>query len=195
MSTTLTPQQKWSHFTDGVNAVFSKWTALVLAVENGWGGLNSRRKAESMQEECLDMFKNGKVYPDELIELFYDWFLQDFNTDPQDGSVEQVSRLLVDLFNKIAADDLSLLNTVLSQKAPKGAEQSIGRDETQEVDAEPDDDDDDEDEEDEQSEPMDTEMDVDNQSNTSRQSNQSTPKTPVVDEDGWEVVTRKGKKK
>ena len=33
----LTPQQKWESFVKGVTCIFSRWTALCLAIEQGMG--------------------------------------------------------------------------------------------------------------------------------------------------------------
>ncbi len=35
----LSSQQKWDAFVQGARKIFSQWTCLCLAVENGWGGM------------------------------------------------------------------------------------------------------------------------------------------------------------
>lgn len=82
-----------------------------------------------------------RVYADELEEYFYSVFESQLFTSCEDGSIEevcaqlcllphgsyllsQVSRLLADLYNKIASDDLSLLTTLLNQKVSKGTAES-----------------------------------------------------------------------
>lgn len=58
-----TDQERWSLFVEGVGLVFRSWTALQMAVENGWGGSRSADKAEEMIEDTLYWFtltKNGE---------------------------------------------------------------------------------------------------------------------------------------
>jgi Pre-rRNA-processing protein TSR2 len=47
-------------FEEGVGLIFSQWTALVLAVENGWGGSQSATKADEMIEDVLEWFYRKK---------------------------------------------------------------------------------------------------------------------------------------
>jgi pre-rRNA-processing protein TSR2 len=44
------------HFEEGVCMVLSKWTALQLAIDQEWGGRNSKQKGEDMLNEILDWF-------------------------------------------------------------------------------------------------------------------------------------------
>ena len=50
-------------FEEGAALVFSKWTALGLAVENEWGGRNSRQKADDLIEEAIQWFYSQKGGP------------------------------------------------------------------------------------------------------------------------------------
>lgn len=47
-------------FEEGVSLIFSAWTALVLAVENQWGGPDSETKADYFIEDTLDWFYRKK---------------------------------------------------------------------------------------------------------------------------------------
>jgi hypothetical protein len=52
-------------FREGTNSIFRQWTALELAVHNGWGGHNSEEKANVMINEVLDLFGGSeKIYKD-----------------------------------------------------------------------------------------------------------------------------------
>ena len=44
------------HFEEGVNLLFSSWTALCLAIDNEWGGPTSRQKAEQLYQDVLCWF-------------------------------------------------------------------------------------------------------------------------------------------
>ena len=54
------PQQARPQFEEGVNLLFSRWTALCLAIDNEWGGRNSREKAEQIYNDVLHWFYNHK---------------------------------------------------------------------------------------------------------------------------------------
>ncbi len=54
------PVQARPLFEEGVKLVFSKWTALALAVENQWGGANSVEKADILYRDCLDWFYKNR---------------------------------------------------------------------------------------------------------------------------------------
>lgn len=45
-----------AQFEDGVNLLFSSWTALCLAIDNEWGGPTSRHKAEQLYQDVLSWF-------------------------------------------------------------------------------------------------------------------------------------------
>ena len=47
-------------FEEGTALIFSRWTALELAVENEWGGRSSRQKADGLIAEALDWFYGRK---------------------------------------------------------------------------------------------------------------------------------------
>ena len=51
-------------FEEGTALIFSRWTALELAVENEWGGRNSRQKADELIAEALDWFYGRKGSPE-----------------------------------------------------------------------------------------------------------------------------------
>ena len=42
-------------FTSGVTSVFSQWTALELAVVHGWGGTDSKKKADALLDDVLGL--------------------------------------------------------------------------------------------------------------------------------------------
>ncbi|GJN40633.1 hypothetical protein PR202_gb29879 [Eleusine coracana subsp. coracana] len=99
---------------EGVRLVFGRWTALQMAVENQWGGRDSRAKADQLGESILSWFchSKGKYYslpstssnncPDlepgsgphyfeDLVDMMYDTISESFNADFEDASVEEVA--------------------------------------------------------------------------------------------------------
>jgi pre-rRNA-processing protein TSR2 len=58
-------------FEEGVGIIFSQWTALVLAVENQWGGSESASKADYFIEDILEWFykKKGDAWGEHFLRL------------------------------------------------------------------------------------------------------------------------------
>lgn len=50
------PVQHRAQFEEGVNLLFSSWTALCLAIDHEWGGPSSRLKAEQLYQDVLYWF-------------------------------------------------------------------------------------------------------------------------------------------
>ncbi|KAL5220123.1 hypothetical protein ABZP36_024836 [Zizania latifolia] len=79
---------------EGVGLVFGCWTALQMAVENQWGGRDSRAKADQLAASILSWFSSkGEHYYDDLVDMMYDTVSDSFNADFEDGSVEELKTL------------------------------------------------------------------------------------------------------
>ncbi|KAI9355902.1 Pre-rRNA-processing protein TSR2-domain-containing protein [Zopfochytrium polystomum] len=92
-------------FAEGVGLVFSRWTALQLAVEHQMGGRASAEKAQTLQAHTVDFFAQhgAAVAPYELADNFAGFFEEEFNAQLEDGSPEQVAATLVALYREVAA--------------------------------------------------------------------------------------------
>ncbi|KAM3400975.1 hypothetical protein ACQJBY_005660 [Aegilops geniculata] len=55
----LSPQAN-AALQEGIGLVFGRWTALQMAVENEWGGPDSRAKADQLAASILSWFTNSK---------------------------------------------------------------------------------------------------------------------------------------
>jgi len=136
------------------------------------------------------MFSKKRVYPDELEDYFYSVFDKEFACDVEDGSIEEVSRLLTDVYNKTSSGDYTLLNRTLASEVKNGIQSSIFREESNTSKNE----DVLDDEGDEEDDGMDVEDTNNNTSNNNTSSENSSQQQPT-DPDGWTVVTRRSKKK
>ncbi|PRP74624.1 hypothetical protein PROFUN_03546 [Planoprotostelium fungivorum] len=184
--TALSKEQKWELFISGVRCIMSRWTALNLAIDNCWGGASSREKADAMFDNLLYAFESSTVHADELVEFFDYYLSNDFHVDAQDGSIEEVSRTIVLMFNRIAIDDFTMVNQILSARVPKGTENSVFQ-------KPPSDDDSSDEGEDEGG---DEGMDVEQPTAMNIELEENTRPIKEIDEDGFETVTsRKGRKK
>jgi hypothetical protein len=95
-----TDTPEWSKFVQATASHFSNWTCLALAVDQCWGGMNSKQKGEKMLVDTLTLFSQGgfPVYADELSDFFEDTILDAFSTDAEDGSCREVAELVVKQF-------------------------------------------------------------------------------------------------
>mmetsp|Transcript_5075 Transcript_5075/g.7055 ORF Transcript_5075/g.7055 Transcript_5075/m.7055 type:complete len:173 (-) Transcript_5075:37-555(-) len=126
----------------GVESVFKKWTALQLAIEMQFGGDSSEGIAREMFEVCLELLTSGTVPPSEatLENLFYDGF-DYLNTDIEDGSPEEVAKLLLRIRELCLAGDFSLSRSLVqsSQTTSNPATRSIYGGTSEETYGEPED--------------------------------------------------------
>ncbi|CAB4281851.1 unnamed protein product [Prunus armeniaca] len=81
---------------EGIGLVLSRWSALQLAVENEWGGRDSRLKAEQLITDIFSWFNHSKepLYIDDLEDMLNEAMLS-LNTMTEDGSIEEVAEKLM----------------------------------------------------------------------------------------------------
>jgi len=77
---------------EGIGLVFGRWTALQMAVENQWGGRDSRAKADNFAASVLSWLCNSKGphYFEDLADMMDAEISELFNADFQDNSIEEV---------------------------------------------------------------------------------------------------------
>ncbi|XP_018452248.1 uncharacterized protein LOC108823520 [Raphanus sativus] len=172
---------------EGIGLILSRWTAMRAAVDNGWGGRDSHQKAERTVSNVLHYFihlKDPTMGFDGLADILENG-LHELNTVADDGSLEEVTETLLDLYYECLEGNYQRVETLRvtsSQTSARVVKVSNGNDE------------DDEESDDENEE--DTDMMVD----ASEQSSNRLPEAMPVDEpkadDGWTVVpSRKNKGK
>ncbi|GMH40974.1 hypothetical protein BSKO_08884 [Bryopsis sp. KO-2023] len=164
-------------FEEGVGIAMSRWTALSLAVENQWGGRNSKEKAEQIVEDVLYWFEITKSpCPLKLEEQLTAALDEDFHVVVEDGSSIQVAKDLVQLFEQLSFGNQSMLTqlrkmgqsgaSMSKQVAVEGCESSSSEEESG----------------------SDMEME---ESKSEEPSNLKSQPGPVVDDDGFTLVQRK----
>lgn len=88
-------------FREAVSVVFGEWRALQLAVEQQFGGPDSREKAQWLEAVTVDFLRdNADVFSDELEEFLGTMMDQEFDTLLEDGSLAEVSKRIHELFTK-----------------------------------------------------------------------------------------------
>ncbi|XP_057822112.2 uncharacterized protein LOC131034591 isoform X3 [Cryptomeria japonica] len=80
-----------SKFEEGAGLVFSRWTALQMAVQNEWGGRSSAQKAHQFASDVVAWLAHSTLprYIDDLEEMLDENMLLSFNTETEDGSLEE----------------------------------------------------------------------------------------------------------
>lgn len=96
LSQTLTAESL-NLFSEGISLVLSRWTALQMAIENQWGGRDSREKSHDLASSILSWFTQSKepLYIDDLENILDESMAVSFNTEIEDGSVQEVAEKLM----------------------------------------------------------------------------------------------------
>ncbi|KAF9605591.1 hypothetical protein IFM89_017934 [Coptis chinensis] len=86
-----------SMFAEGISLALTQWNALQMAIQNEWGGRDSLQKSENLAADILSWFSQPKVALsiDDLEHLLDEHMMLSFNTDTEDGSIEEVAEELM----------------------------------------------------------------------------------------------------
>eukprot|EP00927_Polykrikos_kofoidii_P069956 TRINITY_DN65717_c0_g1_i1.p1 TRINITY_DN65717_c0_g1~~TRINITY_DN65717_c0_g1_i1.p1 ORF type:complete len:211 (+),score=49.64 TRINITY_DN65717_c0_g1_i1:105-737(+) len=117
-------------FLEALSKIFSGWTLMNLAVEQGWGGRDSRSKCAQFKDEVVQRLVAGsrKKRPpchtnqddlQELADFLYERIFDLFNCEADDSSDTEVAGLCLRLFNTCRAGDVSFAQQFL-QTCPSG---------------------------------------------------------------------------
>ncbi|KAF3936757.1 hypothetical protein ABW19_dt0202344 [Dactylella cylindrospora] len=176
----LTPAQT-GPFENGMTILLNTWPALSLAVEQEFGGPDSADKRDWMCGAVADLFTSTPATDAEDLESFLLQILEDeFETALEDDSAYIVSQRILLLRQQCSSNDFSGVETL------QGIWARIGKNKAKvQVVREDSDSDDEEEGEDE----MDVDMDEAPQLVAVKERVEK-----VVDEDGFELVQKKGKR-
>lgn len=103
-------------FDEALEKCFANWTILALAVEQGWGGRETKTKRETFKAEVAEILSEGgkKKRPpsyqnaddvQELGDWLYNRLLQLFHAEADDGSDTEVARFCLQLYSSCRAGD------------------------------------------------------------------------------------------
>lgn len=108
-------------FTRAVHVVFGEWSALKLAVENEWGGNNTRDRALALLQRVLNgLLQTATVHRDEVEDLLDNALLDDFNVEAEDDSPSQVAVLLCQLHGEAKSGLTTTADQLLQRAATRG---------------------------------------------------------------------------
>ena len=161
-------------FSTAVETIYANWMALRMLIANSAGGSDSEAIGRWMIQATVQWFNENKnLEVDEVEDFLADVIEDSFNgVSVEDGSYKEIAALLVNMFNVCGSGNGALIRAELD-KLPRS---STRLDECQREEQESD--------EDASSDEEDT-MDVDEKAPSKSE--------PIVDEDGFTLVTRKKK--
>ncbi|KAJ3072612.1 hypothetical protein HDU98_003243 [Podochytrium sp. JEL0797] len=105
----FTSPQHLHLFKESLHYVFLRWTALQLAIEHSMGGTTTLAKVSMLGDYIVDFFTtNGlRIDPTDLEDNMIEFFAESFQIELEDGSAPQISKTLCALFREIGAGDLT----------------------------------------------------------------------------------------
>ncbi|NP_001242113.1 uncharacterized protein LOC100795708 [Glycine max] len=183
-------------FNEGICLVLSRWSALRSAVENEWGGRESRLKADQLASGILNWFTRSKepLYIDDLEDIL-DQGMLSLNVEVEDGSVEEVAEKLMVMHEEFLEGNFSsfedLRKANLEQATLPHVTQIANEDDTDE-----DGDDDEKMIVDDNSSKMNLDISTSdsNMNSVNRPVNEPLPKVSGEADDGWVVVSNRRNK-
>lgn len=159
-------------FEMGVASAVFLWDDLSTAVANGWGGAESREKREWLAAAVLELFETNEVATEDIEYRLLAAMEDEFDVTIETDTALHVAANIVKLYQECAEQRYTFADELYEQyqrKQPAKAVAVVDSDSDSDSVAE-------ETQEDETTEPS-TEMDVD--------------KGPIIDDDGFQLVTRK----
>lgn len=176
-----------ARFELGVSMLVHSWDALDIAVANSWGGPDSAEKRDWITGIVVQLFKDDKVVDAALIEetLLYA-MLDEFDTNVDDGTAAPIANSIIDLYTECAVGNYSTTETLYTKWLERQSNGWASKPRLVQVNEVVSSDDDEEEEEEEE------DMDVDMEE---EQQQPHTVPEPVIDDDGFELVQKKGKKR
>ncbi|CAI9767595.1 unnamed protein product [Fraxinus pennsylvanica] len=97
-SCSLEKQGCFSPLQEKISKLLSQWTALQMAVQNEWGGCDSLEKSEQLASDVFSWLFQSKgelLQVEDLENLLHERLLLSFNTEIEDGSIEEVAEQLM----------------------------------------------------------------------------------------------------
>ncbi|XP_015888166.3 uncharacterized protein LOC107423155 [Ziziphus jujuba] len=109
-STTLQNPEAVSHLQESIASVLSRWTGLQMAVHNQWGGHDSFEKSRKLAADIFSWLSQSKarLYVEDVENFLHECMLLTFNTDLEDGSIEEVAEELMSIHEEYLQGNQSM---------------------------------------------------------------------------------------
>ncbi|KAH3683703.1 hypothetical protein WICPIJ_005322 [Wickerhamomyces pijperi] len=183
-------EKQQANFALGVSMSIHSWEVLETAVVNGWGGPQSSDKRDWITSIVLDLFE-GKIVDIELVEeTLLNAMIDEFDVQVEDDSSLIIADRIVKVYRACALEQYGEIHQAyhawqLKQQNRAQRDASL-RVVVQEDPNNPDDSDEDEEDEEDYDAPQLVQEDV---------MEVEEPQGPIVDEDGFEMVQKKGRRR
>ncbi|KAL0742883.1 hypothetical protein Bca4012_084396 [Brassica carinata] len=80
----------------GIGELLGRWGGLQMAVKNKWGGRDSLEKSQELAHDLFHLLSQPNVITvDEIESFLHESLLLSFNTEMEDGSIEEVAEQLM----------------------------------------------------------------------------------------------------
>ncbi|KAH6786920.1 Pre-rRNA-processing protein TSR2 [Perilla frutescens var. hirtella] len=88
-----------SQIQERISRALSRWNALQMAVHNKWGGSDSTNKSHQLSSDVFSWLFQTKavVQVEDLENLLHERLLLTFNTEIEDGSIEEMAEELMSI--------------------------------------------------------------------------------------------------
>ena len=98
-----------------LNQIMTPWPAIMMAVENSFGGVDTREKAEWLKEVFADYILSKRILDVDDLEYFILSLMEtEFNTLVEDGSCYKLCETVLRVYRAIQMDDASEVEQLLS---------------------------------------------------------------------------------
>lgn len=184
----LPEKAQQARFELGTCLALYQWEDLTTAVDNQWGGPDSADKREWMVGSIVELFEMANYVDSDDIEDRILGIMQDeFGVSIEDNTAAMVAVNIIKIYKECAENNFGTVDALMAKYQEKEQRKARGLESTTKIVLQ------NENGEESESDDEDEEMDVESSQSYSNQTPIS--HEPVVDEDGFELVQRKGRKK
>ncbi|KAI5655930.1 hypothetical protein M9H77_24723 [Catharanthus roseus] len=115
-------------FQEGIDLLFSRWTALQMAVQNQWGGPHSHLRARQIISDVFSLLTQSKerVYIDDVEDMLEEAMLS-LSVEVDDGSIEEIAEKLMLMHEECLEGNFSSIQRLRETNAPRIALPNVGQ--------------------------------------------------------------------
>lgn len=115
-------------FQEGIDLLFSRWTALQMAVQNEWGGPHSHLRARQIIVEIFSLFTQSKerVYIDDVEDMLEEAMLS-LSVEIDDGSIEEIAEKLMLMHEECLEGNFVSIQRLRETNRPRGIMANVGQ--------------------------------------------------------------------
>lgn len=179
-------EKQQAKFELGVCMAVYKWEELTTAVDNSWGGANSAEKRDWISAIVIDLFDEKAVDVQLIEETLLYAMVDEFDTEIDNDSALEIGALIMKIYKEVADKIYSTVDTLYEKWNSK--QQTKSQLQRVVVETDPNNPSSDEESDDDDVPQLVTEV-------ADMELEEPEPKGPVVDDDGFELVQRKGRRR